>query len=152
MASSILLKVLAPLPMLSPLVSEIPLELSYSQLALHDTATGTGSFFPCTIGGISGSLLWCVLFVIVLYLIYLKLANNCLSPFNKPHSFHTPSVTETPTVSEETTSLSHPPAVIDNPPPSKPKRFIVKFTKKARQDFSCECMNSMYLSLCHSSR
>ena len=84
--------------------------------ALHDTATETGSFFLCIIGGISGSLLSCVLFVIILYLINLKLANNCLSPFNKPHSFHTPSVTETPIVSEDTTSISHPPAIIDNPP------------------------------------
>ena len=45
MASSILLKFLAPLPMLSPLVSEIPLELSYSQLAMPSMIPPQGSFF-----------------------------------------------------------------------------------------------------------
>ena len=99
--------------------------------ALHDTATGTGSFFQRIIGGISGSLLWSVLIVIIIYSLYLNLTNYCLSPFKKPQSSHTPSVTETPLVSAETTSIQHSTPVIDKPTPSKQKRFIVKFSKKS---------------------
>ena len=58
--------------------------------ALHDTDTETGSFFQRTIGGISGSLLWSVLIILIIYLLYLKLTNHCLSPFKNPspHTRH----------------------------------------------------------------
>ena len=97
--------------------------------ALHDTATGTGSFFEHIIGGVSGSLLWSVLCVIIIYLLYLKLAHHCISPVKDHHFKHTQSVPETSIASEETTSTQPSPAVADKPMHSKQKRFIVKFAK-----------------------
>ena len=119
--------------------------------ALHDTATGTGSFFQRIIGGISGSLLWSVLFLIIIYLLYLKLANHCLSPFKKLQSSHTTSVTEIPLFLTKLPRFNTLQLFLINPR-LLTETIHCQIYKKARQDFICECMNSMYPSLCHSSR
>ena len=45
--------------------------------AFHDTASGAGTFFQKILGGISGSIIWGVLILLIGALLYTRIANHC---------------------------------------------------------------------------
>ena len=45
--------------------------------AFHDTASGAGTFFQKILGGISGSIIWGVLLLLIGALLYTRIANHC---------------------------------------------------------------------------
>ena len=47
--------------------------------AFKDVASGTGTFFQNFLGGISGTILWTVILLIIIYLLYLKFAHQCFN-------------------------------------------------------------------------
>ena len=46
--------------------------------AFKDVASGSGSFFEQILGGISGTIVWSVVFLIIMYLFYLKFSDRCI--------------------------------------------------------------------------
>ena len=47
--------------------------------AFKDVASGTGTFFQKFLGGFSGTILWTVILLIIIYLLYLKFAHWCFN-------------------------------------------------------------------------
>ena len=47
--------------------------------AFKDVASGTGTFFQKFLGGISGTILWTVILLIIIHLLYLKFAHRCFN-------------------------------------------------------------------------
>ena len=52
--------------------------------AFNDVASGTGTFFQKFSGSISGTILWTVILLIIIYLVYLKFAHLCFNRSAEP--------------------------------------------------------------------
>ena len=104
--------------------------------AFKDVASGTGTFSQKFLGGISGTILWTVILLIIIYLLYFKFAHRCFNRSDETLGQVQDSQQSSPDVSSSDFTDQDLPSkfdkITDVSPPSPPKsqQILVRFSKR----------------------